>query len=131
MFCADFQVIVAHLEAAVERPHADGDADVDGGDGEQTRPPAEKPPAEKPSTSTSKGTPTDTEAKPKPETDPHNGKKPSFEEIFKKTRAAEREHRGEAAKLLDEAKTLLGHRNIKTTEIYANWDRKEELERWG
>ena len=26
--------------------------------------------------------------------------------------------------------TLLGHRNIKTTEIYANWVRKEELERW-
>jgi len=26
--------------------------------------------------------------------------------------------------------TLLGHRSIKTTEIYANWVRKEELERW-
>ena len=26
--------------------------------------------------------------------------------------------------------TLLGHRSIKTTEIYANWIRKEELERW-
>ena len=26
--------------------------------------------------------------------------------------------------------TLLGHRTIKTTEIYANWVRKEELERW-
>jgi len=26
--------------------------------------------------------------------------------------------------------TLLGHRSIKTTEIYANWGRKEELERW-
>ncbi len=25
---------------------------------------------------------------------------------------------------------LLGHRSIKTTEIYANWVRKEELERW-
>ena len=25
---------------------------------------------------------------------------------------------------------LLGHSNIKTTEIYANWIRKEELERW-
>jgi len=25
-------------------------------------------------------------------------------------------------------KTLLGHRSIKTTEIYANWVRKEELE---
>ena len=24
--------------------------------------------------------------------------------------------------------TLLGHRSIKTTEIYANWVRKEELE---
>ena len=27
--------------------------------------------------------------------------------------------------------TLLGHRSIKTTEIYANWVRKEELERVG
>jgi len=26
--------------------------------------------------------------------------------------------------------TLLGHRSIKTTEIYAKWDRKEKLERW-
>ena len=26
--------------------------------------------------------------------------------------------------------TLLGHRSIKTTEIYANWVRKEELEKW-
>ena len=26
--------------------------------------------------------------------------------------------------------TLLGHRSIKTTEIYANWVRNEELERW-
>ena len=26
--------------------------------------------------------------------------------------------------------TLLGHRSIRTTEIYANWVRKEELERW-
>ena len=26
--------------------------------------------------------------------------------------------------------TLLGHRSIKTTEIYANWVRKEELETW-
>ena len=26
--------------------------------------------------------------------------------------------------------TLLGHRSIKTTEIYANWIKKEELERW-
>ena len=26
--------------------------------------------------------------------------------------------------------TLLGHRSIKTTEIYANWVRKEVLERW-
>ena len=26
--------------------------------------------------------------------------------------------------------TLLGHRSIKTTEIYANWVRKEELEMW-
>ena len=26
--------------------------------------------------------------------------------------------------------TLLGHRTIKTTEIYANWVRKKELERW-
>jgi len=26
--------------------------------------------------------------------------------------------------------TLLGHRSIKTTEIYANWIRKEELKRW-
>jgi len=26
--------------------------------------------------------------------------------------------------------TLLGHRSIKTTEIYANWVRSEELERW-
>ena len=26
--------------------------------------------------------------------------------------------------------TLLGHRSIKTTEIYANWVRKEEFERW-
>ena len=26
--------------------------------------------------------------------------------------------------------TLLGHRSIKTTEIYANWVRKEELESW-
>ena len=26
--------------------------------------------------------------------------------------------------------TLLGHRSIKTTEIYANWLHKEELERW-
>ena len=26
--------------------------------------------------------------------------------------------------------TLLGHRSIKTTEIDANWVRKEELERW-
>ena len=26
--------------------------------------------------------------------------------------------------------TLLGHRSIKTMEIYANWVRKEELERW-
>jgi site-specific recombinase XerD len=26
--------------------------------------------------------------------------------------------------------TLLGHRSIKTTEIYANWVRKEKLERW-
>ena len=26
--------------------------------------------------------------------------------------------------------TLLGHRSIKTTEIYANWVRKKELERW-
>jgi integrase len=26
--------------------------------------------------------------------------------------------------------TLLGHRSIKTTEIYANWIRKEELDRW-
>jgi len=26
--------------------------------------------------------------------------------------------------------TLLGHRSIKTTEIYANWVRREELERW-
>jgi len=25
---------------------------------------------------------------------------------------------------------LLGHRSIKTTEIYANWVRREELERW-
>ena len=26
--------------------------------------------------------------------------------------------------------TLLGHWSIKTAEIYANWVRKEELERW-
>ena len=26
--------------------------------------------------------------------------------------------------------TLLGHWSIKTTTIYANWDRNEELERW-
>ena len=26
--------------------------------------------------------------------------------------------------------TLLGHRSIRTTEIYANWVRKEELEKW-
>ncbi len=26
--------------------------------------------------------------------------------------------------------SLLGHRSIKTTEIYANWIRKEELEKW-
>jgi len=26
--------------------------------------------------------------------------------------------------------TLLGHRSIKTTEIYAKWPREEELERW-
>ena len=26
--------------------------------------------------------------------------------------------------------TLLGHRSIKTTEIYANWIKKEELEKW-
>ena len=26
--------------------------------------------------------------------------------------------------------TLLGHRSIKTTEIYANWVRKTELEKW-
>jgi site-specific recombinase XerD len=26
--------------------------------------------------------------------------------------------------------TLLGHRSIKRTEIYANWVRKKELERW-
>ena len=26
--------------------------------------------------------------------------------------------------------TLLGHRSIKTTEIYVNWVRKEELEKW-
>ena len=26
--------------------------------------------------------------------------------------------------------TLLGHRSVKTTEIYANWVRKEELEKW-
>ena len=26
--------------------------------------------------------------------------------------------------------TLLGHRSIKTTEIYANWIRKEEMKKW-